>query len=81
MTNDPESIKDMAQALLVAARHSRIDIVRYLLQKSPKILQVETAEGIELWKQAITEGLSNVYEVSPCTTLNWQYALWLALQR
>ena len=63
MADYPESSKDMAQALLAAARHNRVDIVRYLLQKSPKILQVEVAEGVELWKQAITEGLPNVYEV------------------
>lgn len=65
MTDDPESRKDIAQALLAAVRHNRIDIVRYLLQKSPKILQVEVAGGVELWKQAITEGLPNVYEVIP----------------
>ena len=63
MTDDPESRKDMAQALLAAARHNCIDIVRYLLQKNPKILQVEVSEGVELWKQAITEGLASVYEV------------------
>ena len=63
MTDDPGSRKDMAQALLAAARHNCINIVRYLLRNNHKLLQVEVAQGVELWKQAITEGLSNVYEV------------------
>ena len=63
---------DIAKALLVAARHNHINVVEAILRRDDdafndvsrrSVLHVEV-KGNEVWKIAVLEGLSCIFEVS-----------------
>ena len=54
---------DMAKALMVAAQGGHVKVVECLLQKENTLIVENVSNDKELWKQAITEKLSCVFEV------------------
>ena len=59
--NDDKS--DVAKALLEAARGGHAKVVECILQKDNTLIVVKVSNDEELWKQAITEELTCVFEV------------------
>ena len=53
----------MAKALMAAAQGGHVKVVECLLQKDNTLIVENVSNGKELWKQAITEELSCVFEV------------------
>ena len=54
---------DVAKGLLAAARGGHAKIVEYILQKDNTLIAERVSNDEELWKQAITEELTCVFEV------------------
>jgi hypothetical protein len=53
----------VAKALLAAARGGHAKVVECILQKDNTLIVVKVSNDEELWKQAITEELTCVFEV------------------
>lgn len=53
---------DAREALLLAGRKKHRSVIDYILQKDTSILK-EVRPGKKVWKQAIAEGISIVFEV------------------
>lgn len=53
----------MAKALLAAARGGHAKVVECILQKDNTLIVERVTDDDELWKQAITEELTCIFEV------------------
>lgn len=60
---DNSDKSDIAKALLAAARGDHAKIVECILQKDNTLIVERVSNDEELWKQAITEELTCVFEV------------------
>ena len=63
----------MAKALLAAAQGGHANVVECILQKDNTLIVEKVSSDKELWKQAITEELTCVFEV--CTTYWHEFIL------
>ena len=55
----------MAKALLVAAQAGHAKVVECILQKDNTLIVEKLSNDKELWKQAVYEELSCIFEVVP----------------